>query len=66
MHRNAEHYPDPTAGTAMKNIEDAERREAMERIKPLIRLMREAAAIAGFEIAERVVLRDIQTRREYR
>lgn len=66
MHRNAEHYPDPTAGTAMKNIEDADRRAAMERIKPLIHVMHELAEMAGFEIAERVVLRDIETRREYR
>lgn len=66
MHRNAEHYADPTAGAAMKNIEDEERREAAERIKPLVRVLREVAAMAGFEIAERVVLRDMITRREYR
>lgn len=65
-HRNHEHYPDPTAGQAMKNIEDRERAEAAERIKPLIHIMHELAALAGFEIAERVVFRDIDTRREYR
>lgn len=66
MFRNAEHYADPTAGKALQNIENEENKQAMERIKPMMRVMHELAKAFGFEIAERIVFRDLNTRREYR
>lgn len=66
MHRNAEHYADPTAGLAFDHIQAEERMEAQKRIKALMKAIRPVAELAGFEIAERVVLRDMATGREYR
>lgn len=66
MHRNSEHYADPTAGAAFDNLAAAEREEAMARIKALMKIIRPAAEMAGFEIAARIVLRDKITGREYR
>lgn len=66
MHRNSEHYADPTAGAAFENIEAAEREEAVGRIKALMKIIRPAVDLAGFEIVQRIVLRDKLTGREYR
>ena len=66
MHRNHEHYADPTAGAAFDNIAAAENEEAQNRIKALMKIIRPAADMAGFEIAQRIVLRDKLTGREYR
>lgn len=66
MFRNAEYYADPTAGRALANLAAKEHEEAMERIKPLMRLIHQAADMQGFEVAERIVFRDKQTGREYR
>lgn len=66
MFRNSEHYPDPTAGQALKNIQEDEKREAMERIKPMMRVMKELANAFGFDIAERVVLIDKRTGSVYK
>lgn len=66
MFRNSEHYPDPTAGQALKNIREDEKREALERIKPMMKVMHELANAFGFEIAERIVLIDKRTGRVYK
>lgn len=66
MFRNSEHYPDPTAGQALKNIREDEKREAAERIKPMMRVMHELANAFGFDIAERIVLVDKKTGRVYK
>lgn len=66
MFRNAEHYADPTAGRALKNILDKEAREASERIKLMMKVMHELAKAFGFDIAERVVLIDQKTGRIYK
>lgn len=70
MHKNAEGYPDPTAGAALSNIrkeqrqqEEAERLAAISRLIPVIK---QVAELAGFEIAGRITLRDKKTGKEYR
>lgn len=69
MFKNSEGYPDPTAGKAYANIRRGEmEREsaALNRISALMRVFKAAADLAGFDITERVSLRDKETGREYR
>jgi hypothetical protein len=67
MFKNSEGYPDPTAGRAYANIRREEREnETKNRISALMHIIKAAADLAGFDIAERVVLRDRQTGKEYR
>lgn len=69
MSRNAEHYADPTPGTAMRNIRKEEyQKEAarLDRIGDIVPLLRQMANIAGFEIIGRIPLRDKATGKEYR
>lgn len=61
MGKNAEGYPDPTAGLAWRNIRKEENRREAERmavISNLIPLMKQTAELAGFEVVGRIVLRD--------
>lgn len=66
MHRNHEHYADPTAGRAFDLIEAEEREEVMQRIKAVMNIIRPAAELAGLDIAQRIVFRDKLTGKEYR
>lgn len=70
MHRNAEGYPDPTAGAAWSNIcKEQKQREAAEKqaaISTLIHTLRLTTELAGFEIVGRITLRDKTTGKEYR
>lgn len=59
--RNAEGYPDPTAAKALSNIRREEcRQEAatLERIGNLVHIIKATAELAGFEVAERIILKD--------
>ena len=52
MGKNGEGYPDPTAGSAWRNIRKEENRREMERaavISNLIPIMKQTAELAGFE-----------------
>lgn len=67
--RNAEGYPDPTAGAAWNNIRREERQQEAERmavISNLIPVMKQTAELAGFEIVGRITLKDKATGKEYR
>lgn len=66
MHRNHEHYADPTAGRAFDLIAAEEREQVMQRIKAVMNIIRPAAELAGLEIAQRIVFRDKLTGKEYR
>jgi hypothetical protein len=70
VYKNAEGYADPTAGTAIANICTEERKqEQYERLDALdrcIKIMKQTAELAGFEVSHRNVLRDKKTGREYR
>lgn len=63
--RNAEHYPDPTAYKAMKNIIVAER-EVKKKSDNLISAMKLLADVAGFEITGRICLRHKESGKEFR
>ncbi len=69
MYRNQEGYHDPTAGEAMANMAREDRHRAAERlaaIGDIMPIIRQTAALAGFEIAGRIVFRDKATGKEYR
>lgn len=69
MGKNAEGYPDPTAGSAWRNIRKEENRREAERmsvINNLIPIMKQTAELAGFEVVGRIVLKDKRTGKEYR
>lgn len=69
MFKNSEGYPDPTAGQAYANISREERQKeaaTLERIGNLVHIIKATAELAGFEVAERIVLKDKATGREYR
>lgn len=68
--KNAEGYNDPTVDKAFSNVlkrplseQDAKSRP---RIKHLMHLLRFAASEFGFDIEERVILRDKQTGKIWR
>ena len=69
MDRNAEGYPDPTAGEAYRNIVREEREadaERLAKISALVPILRATAELAGFDIIGRTPLRDRDTGKEYR
>lgn len=71
MLRNGEGYTDPTADRVFSSVlkkpplseQDA---KSLPRIKHLMHLLRFAASEFGFDIEERVVLRDKQSGKIYR
>lgn len=68
-YRNKEGYPDPTAGEAIGTLAKEERREERERnaaVTSLITMIKQIISLAGFELVERIVLRDKETGKEYR
>ena len=69
MNKNAEGYPDPTAGMAWRNIRKEENRKEMEKaavISSLVLIIKQTAELAGFEIVGRIALKDKRTGKEYR
>lgn len=69
MGENGEGYPDPTVGSAWRNIRKEENRREIERmavISNLIPIMKQTTELAGFEVVGRIVLKDKHTGKEYR
>lgn len=66
MRRNAEHYADPTPGTALRNIEYQEEAARLQDIKTLVAILKKVAECYGFEIIDRVALKHKATGKEYR
>lgn len=56
---NHEHYPDPTAGQALENIE-------RERITEVIKLLKEIIRKYDFTLVNRIELRDNRTGKLYK
>lgn len=57
---NAEHYQDPTAGKALANI------ESQERAKKLFSVLLYIIKTSGFELEERIQIRDRRTGKIYK
>ena len=65
LHKNAEGYSDPTASNAMTKIM-REEHERLRRVSVVISIIKNAVDLAGFDLIERIALRDRKTGREYR
>lgn len=65
LHKNAEGYTDPTAHDAISKVV-REENERQRRVSIVIGILKNAADLAGFDLVNRVVLRDRKTGREYR
>ena len=61
MYKNAEGYPDPTEGEAIRRAD-----RPPEDLSRAIRLMKFAADCLGFEVVGRMVLGDVETGRVWR
>ena len=61
MYRNSEGYLDKTAEEAIRAAD-----RPPEDVAAVIRLMKQAASIAGLEVTNRIWLRDRKTGREWR
>lgn len=57
--RNSEHYPDPTAGIAIRNIED-------ERVRKVIRQVKVILQQNDIELLNRIQVKDKRTGRIYK
>lgn len=69
MGKNREGYPDPTAREAFNNMRRKDRLQEIERlnaISSIVKISKQMAELAGFEIVGRVTFRDKHTGREYR
>lgn len=68
--KNADGYNDPTVDKAFSNVlkrpVSEQEIKALARLKKLMRFLRFTAGEFGFEIEERVVLRDKQSGKIYR
>nr|DAQ34772.1 MAG TPA: hypothetical protein [Caudoviricetes sp.] len=63
--KNIEGYADPTASVAVGHI-SREESEADKRAYDLVKVLKYIIKAAGFELSERVQLRDTKTGREYK
>lgn len=68
--RNQEGYADPTAngaiGKVIRERNEAERHESEKRANDLIKVLKYIIRSAGFELTERIQLKDTKTGKEYR
>lgn len=62
---NSEGYADPTAHEGMKGV-IREESEAEKRVHDLVKVLKYIINLAGFELTERVQLKDKKTGREYK
>lgn len=70
IHKNAEGYADPTVGQAEKNLRNAQKmRETSDKAATVCLLahtVRQIAELAGFEVVERIILREKKTGKVWR
>ena len=65
IHKNAEGYSDPTAYHGMKKVLRAEQ-EPEKRVNTLIGAIKALIDLAGFDLLNRIEIRDRRTGKEYR
>lgn len=64
--RNHEHYKDPTPHDAIKKLQAEADAADAQRMDDALRIAKMAFAAAGFELVERIVLKNIRTGKVYR
>lgn len=65
LHKNAEGYNDPTAHNAITKV-IREENEQQRRVNALIGSLKSLIDLAGFDLLNRIEVRDRKTGREYR
>lgn len=67
-YRNPEGYPDPTAYDALNNAlsQKTDAEEAEERMNLLIKTLKNTIRLSGFELLNRIEIRDLKTGRYFR
>ncbi len=65
LQRNSEGYKDPTAYQAMSNI-IREENERQRRVSALVSAIKVIVNLAGYDLINRIELRDRKTGQEYR
>lgn len=65
LHKNSEGYNDPTAHDAVTKV-IREENERMRRVSTVIGVIKSVVDLAGFDLIERIALKDRKTGREYR
>ena len=65
LNKNSEGYTDPTAHDAISKVL-REENERQRRVNAVIGVIKSVVDLAGFDLMNRVVLRDRKTGREYR
>lgn len=63
---NASGLPDSTAYLALRPIIKKKDRELEKRANRLIRALKNMIELAGFELVERIIIRDKETRRVFK
>lgn len=63
--KNAEGYADPTAYAALKSV-GQEEAEQQQRVSALVRVLKYVVDVAGFDLLNRIELKDRKTGRVYR
>ena len=61
MYRNSEGYPDPTAGKAIKEAD-----KQPEEVSKVVEYLKGIASLMGYEVSNRIWLKDKKTGREWR
>ena len=62
---NSEGYPDPTAYAGMREVVKVEN-ETEKRVSELVKVLKFIIRAYGFELTERIKLKDTKTGREYK
>ena len=65
LYRNGEHYPDPTAGAAIRSAESRTLDPEVERASDMVRQIKALLAENGYRLIERVKFEDVYTGREW-
>lgn len=65
-YRNSEGYSDSTAGAALAAVKKEEQAAEEKRVNDLIRVLKYIVRSAGFELNERIQLKDMDTGKVYR
>lgn len=65
LYRNGEGYPDPTACAGIKAVMQ-EQTDADKRAHELVKVLKYITRLAGFELTDRIKIKDLKTGREYK
>lgn len=65
MYKNSEGYLDVTAGSAMRSVSKEEKKREAD-VQSLIKVLKQIISLTGFELINRIELKDKETGKEYK